>query len=159
MNELSAAVLVAQERKLDRLVGDMRALHGRLADGLGRIEGAELRHADDPGATNGAFLITTWPTAEMARDLVAETKRAGVTAVPHGLNNLAFEDWGLHLYDANPSLVHKRGVDRSGHPWTHPANAFAEAYGYGHGALPRADDLFDRSSLLAVPPSMSTEVW
>lgn len=157
MSELSAAMLFAQERKLDGLVADMRALHERIGGGLGRIEGARARHQEDPGGGNGAFVITTWPDAGTARTLVESTRRAGVRTGPLGLNNLTFDEWGLHLYYNNPSLVEKRGLTSRGYPWTDPANAFAEAYGYGRGTLPRADDLFARSSLLAVPPKMSLE--
>ena len=155
MSEVSAAVLCAQEAKLDALVERMRALQRRIAAGLGAIPAASLRATADPDGGNGSFVIVTWPHEAACRAIVGATRRAGVRPGPLGLNNVTFAEWGLHLYYNNVSLVAKRGTNSRGYPWTDPANAFASAYAYGKGSLPRADDLFARSHLLAVPPSLS----
>ena len=49
----------------------------------------------------------------------------------------------------------RRGLNSRGYPRRDPANAFAADYAYTRGTLPQADDLFSRSSLLAIPPSPS----
>ena len=49
----------------------------------------------------------------------------------------------------------RRGLNSRGYPRRDPANAFAADYAYTRGTLPQADDLFSRSSLLAIPPSLS----
>lgn len=157
MSELSAAVLVAQERKLDPLVEKMRSLSSKLYRGLGRIAGVTPRSRPDPDGDNGAFVLLTWPDAQTNEAMVAATRAAGVATGPHGLNNLTFGEWGLHLYYNNASLVHRRGTNSRGYPWSDPANAFAAEYRYDRGTLRQADELFARSSLLAVPPAMSEE--
>ncbi len=157
MSELTAAVLSAQEAKLDALVRRMRALQRRIAAGLGAIAGARLRRAPDPEGGNGSFVIVTWPDEASCHAVVEATRRAGVRTGPQGLNNVTFAEWGLHLYYHNLSLVAKRGTNARGYPWADPANAFAQDYEYGKGSLPQADDLFARSSLLAVPPSLSED--
>ena len=65
------------------------------------------------------------------------------------------DEWGLHLYYNDESLVSRRGLNSRGYPRRDPANAFAADYAYTRGTLPQADDLFSRSSLLAIPPSLS----
>jgi dTDP-4-amino-4,6-dideoxygalactose transaminase len=157
MGELAAGVMLAQEKKLDALVARLRSRSRRLEQGLARIEAARLRRTTDPDGGNGSFVIITWPDARTCEAMVRATRDAGVRTGEHGLNNLTFREWGLHLYSNNASLVHKRGVNARGYPWTDPANGFAADYDYGPGLLPTADDLFSRSSLLAVPPALEDD--
>lgn len=88
--------------------------------------------------------------------MVDATREAGVRTGPEGMNNVAMSNWGLHLYYNNVSLTNKRGVNSAGRPWTDPLNSFAADYHYDRGTLPQADDLFSRTSLLEVPPIMTT---
>lgn len=155
MGELAAGVVLAQERKLDALVSQMRRLKHRIEDGLSSITDLRLRRAPDPAGGNGSFTIPIWPDQETCGTVVQATREAGVRTGAHGLNNLTLEEWGLHLYYNNESLVNRRGMNSRGYPWRDPANAFATDYGYTRGTLPQADDLFSRSSLLAIPPSLS----
>ncbi|GAB4411968.1 MAG: DegT/DnrJ/EryC1/StrS family aminotransferase [Anaerolineae bacterium] len=158
MSELTAAMATVQVRKLDTIVSAMRRLSRRLYAGLAGIGGARPRQLVDPNGDSGAFVLLIWPDAETCRRMVAATQEAGVRTGPKGINNVVVGDsWGLHLYYNNVSLVHRRGVNASGYPWTHPANTFAASYGYGKGALPHADDLFVRTSLLEVPPILSED--
>jgi len=155
MGELAAGVVLAQERKLDALVNQMRRLKRRIEDGLSSITDLRVRRAPDPEGNNGSFTILIWPDQLACRAIVQATREAGVRTGEHGLNNLTLEEWGLHLYYNNESLVNRRGMNSRGYPWRDPANAFAADYAYTRGTLPQADDLFSRSSLLAIPPSLS----
>ena len=62
--------------------------------------------------------------------------------------------WGLHIYYNIPSLVHKTGVDSGRFPWNLSENRDSRLQ-YGRGTCPRADELFDRSVLLAIPSNLS----
>ena len=157
MGELCAGVMLAQVKKLDALVAKLRSLNQRLTDGLARIRAAQPRRSTDPAGGNGSFVIVTWPDEATCTEMVRATRLVGVTTGQDGLNNLTFEEWGLHLNYNNASLVHKRGVNSAGYPWADPANDFARDYAYGPGTLPVADDLFARSSILAVPPALSDD--
>ena len=157
MGELGAAVLCVQEKKLDGLVGRMRSAKRRLIEGLTGIGGVTPRRVPDPEGDGGAFALLTWPDAETCRRMVEATRAAGVRPGPDGVSNVRLADFGLHLYANNVSLVERRGTSRSGDPWTHPLNAFARGYDYGPGALPVADDLFERSSMIATPPQLSDD--
>ena len=158
MNELTAAVLCAQERKLDRIVARMRELNHRLYAGLKGIGGLRPRRVIDPQGDSGAFALLIWPDTATCQRMVTATHEAGVRPGPQGINNVPMSSWGLHLYYNNASLVNKRGVNSAGRPWTDPANVFAADYRYDQGVLPQADDLFSRTSLLEVPPVMTTEL-
>ena len=157
MGELGAAVLCAQEPKLDGIVDRMRAAQAVLVDGIAGVGGAVPRRVPDRAGDSGAFALFVWPDTEACRRIVGATRAAGVRPGPDGASNIRLADFGLHLYANNAALVERRGTDRSGHPWTHPDNAFAQPYDYGPGALPVADDLFERTSLIAVPPSLTAE--
>ncbi|MEK7751771.1 MAG: DegT/DnrJ/EryC1/StrS aminotransferase, partial [Acidobacteriota bacterium] len=54
------------------------------------------------------------------------------------------------------SLVRQTSVNQSGFPWTLAQNADS-ARAYAKGACPVADDLFERSILLAIPSCLSEQ--
>lgn len=157
MSEISAAMLVAQERKLDRITGQMRAINHALYKGLAGIAGVRPRTVLDPDGDSGSFVLLIWPDSDTCSQMVKATHEAGVRPGPSGMNNIPMTAWGLHLYYNNVSLVEKRGLTSAGRPWTDPLNAFAQDYTYAKGALPQSDDLFSRTSLIGVPPVTTME--
>jgi 8-amino-3,8-dideoxy-alpha-D-manno-octulosonate transaminase len=84
------------------------------------------------------------------------TKAAGVRNSGDAGNTIAAH-WGIHLYYDNVALVEKRPLNSAGRPWSDPLNTFAADYTYGRGTLPQADELFDRSSILMLAPTMTDE--
>ncbi len=157
MSELTAAVLLVQETRLDAITAKMRERNHYLYKGLDGVAGLRPRRVIDPTGDSGVFVLLIWPDAETCARMVAATREAGVRPGPDGLNNITLQEWGLHLYYNNTSLVNKRGVNSSGFPWSAPANAFATGYAYDKGSLPATDALFARSSLLGIPPVMRRE--
>ncbi len=157
MSEISAAMLIAQERKLDLITSSMRRMNRALYEGLAGVADVRPRTVLDPEGDSGSFVLLIWPDAETCKQMVAATHARGVRPGPDGLNNIPMTDWGLHLYYNNESLVHKRGLTSAGRPWTDPLNEFAQDYNYAKGALPQSDDLFSRTSLIGVPPVTSQD--
>lgn len=155
MSEVSAAVLYGQVQKLDQIIGAMRARNRQLYAGLGSIPGVTRRHLLDPEGDSGPFVIITFQNAEIATQMVKKTRAAGVRSRPWGFGNIRVIDFYLHLYHHNVSLVEKRGVNSSGHPWTDTRNAFSQEIGYQKGVLPVLDDLADRSVLIPVAPVLT----
>jgi 8-amino-3,8-dideoxy-alpha-D-manno-octulosonate transaminase len=80
----------------------------------------------------------------------------GISTAPQGVTNIVMEDWGLHLYYNIPSLVYRTSNDRSGSPWNLAENKDSPVR-YERGTCPRADDLFSRSLLLAIPSCLSSQ--
>lgn len=155
MNEISAAVLVEQEKKLDAIVDGMRRANRRIRQGLSRVRGATVRRLNDADGDTGPFLMVTWPTPEACRRIVLESRLRGVDAGPLSAGNMVLADFGLHLYSGNRSLVEKTPVNKAGHPWSLPENQFAAGYDYGYGTLPKSDDLFARTQMLAIAPVLT----
>jgi 8-amino-3,8-dideoxy-alpha-D-manno-octulosonate transaminase len=150
MDELRAAVLRVQLRKLPRIVAAMRRSKYRIRAALARHARVQLRTIQDPDGDTGCFLITTYPDARRARRVNQGLRSEGIVTFPQGMTNVLMTEWGLHLYSNIVSLVKRASVDRSGFPWTLPENLGAAAR-YEKGTCPQADDLFERSILLAIP--------
>ncbi len=157
MSEVSAAMVFTQAHKLDEITSHMRARNQQLYAGLAQIPGVTPRRLIDPAGDSGPFVIVTWPSADACVAMVEATRSAGVKPGPLGLGNIRMTDWGLHLYYNNVALVEKHGVNSAGRPWSDPLNAFARDISYAKGTLPVMDDLFERSSLIPVPPILSAE--
>lgn len=157
MSEVVAAVLYGQVQKLDQIVGAMRARNRQLYAGLGQIPGVQTRRLPDPEGDSGPFVIVTFPDAGITKEMVKRTRAAGVRPGPWGFGNIRMTDFYFHVYHHNVSLVQKRGVNSSGHPWTDARNAFASDISYAAGMLPRLDDLVERSVLIPVAPVLTEQ--
>ena len=155
MSDLSAALLWAQVQKLDMITGTMRARNQRLYKGLSQIPGAKPRRLIDPAGDSGPFVLMTWPSGEICKQLVEMTRAAGVRPGPHGIGNIAMTDWHMHIYYNIVSLVEKRPVNSAGRPWSDPLNEFHQEISYAKGTLPQMDDLIERSCLITVPPALT----
>lgn len=154
MSELQAAFGLAQLSKLDRIVHAMRSAKYQIRAVISGIRGLQFRRIEDPSGDNGAFLITIYPTADIARRMAEKLKCLGIKAGPGGNLLFHFDDWGFHLYYNMPALVKKAGSSPDGFPWTHPLNK-ESVYNYDKGALPETDALFERSVIQAVPSNCS----
>lgn len=155
MDELRAAILRVQLRKLPAITAAMRASKYRIRAALARFPRVRLRTVPDPAGDTGCFLITTYPSPEAARRVNGRMRADGIVTWPQGCSNVVMTDWGMHLYYNIPSLVNKTSV-APGFPW-----GLAENQGlvpdYGKGACPAADSLFERSILLAIPSCLTRE--
>ena len=156
MSELQGAFALAQLRKLDRITGTMRSAKYRIREALAQLPGLTLRRLEDTAGDNGAFLITTYPTAEQSRAMEAKLRALGVENGPEGILLCHFRDWSFHLYFNISALVSKASTSPDGFPWTHPLNA-ESVYDYHEGALPQTDDLFSRSLIMAIPANLTSE--
>ena len=150
MSELTAAVLVGQEGKLDRITAAMRQAKWQIRERLQGIDGLSFRTIVDPAGDSGPFLITLYPDADKARRFAAALKAEGIAGPRDSMVSLALCDFGLHWYFNIPSLVRKSSNSAEGTPWNHPANAFSQEISYGHGLLPRCDDYYSRGCMLTV---------
>ena len=151
MDELRAAVLRVQLKKLPATIQHMRDSKYRIRKALARYEEVSLRRILDPAGDTGCFLITTYPDAVFAHAVNCALRAEGIVTFEQGLSNVLMTDWGLHLYYNNLSLVARRGF-----PWDLPANE-ASLRDYSKGACPVADSLFERSILIPVPSCLTQQ--
>jgi 8-amino-3,8-dideoxy-alpha-D-manno-octulosonate transaminase len=140
MDELRAAVLRVQLRKLPRIVEAMRRSKYKIRRALEKFPSVALRRVIDADGDTGCFLITTYRDAATAKTVQAALRAEGIATAPQGNSNILMTDWGLHLYYKNLSLFHHPGLD---------------GRHYSQGACPVADSLFERSILLPIPSCLT----
>lgn len=154
LDEMRAAVLRVQLRKLPLITAAMRRSKYRIRQALEAFPRVALRRIVDPAGDTGGFLITTYPDPETARCVNLALRDEGIVTYPQGISNVLMTDWGLHLYYNIPSLVHRSSVDRAGFPWNLAENRGLGG-NYAKGACPAADSLFERSILLPIPSCLT----
>jgi dTDP-4-amino-4,6-dideoxygalactose transaminase len=154
MDEIRAAVLRVQLRKIPAAIAAMRASKYRIRRALQAFSTIQFRSIADPQGDTGCFLITTYPSREIALDVNRALRAEGLVTWPQGVGCIPMTNWGLHLYYNNLSLTSQSSVDGRGFPWTLPANAGAPRC--EKGCCPHADALFERSILLPIPSCLSS---
>ncbi|HUY14558.1 MAG TPA: DegT/DnrJ/EryC1/StrS family aminotransferase [Terriglobia bacterium] len=154
LDELRAALLRVQLKKLPRIIEGMRHSKYRIRHALERFPQVRLRRIIDPLGDTGCFLITTCPNAEFAKTVNRALRAEGIVTSPQGLTNVVMTEWGLHLYYNIASLVNQTSVDGRGFPWKLAENAGSQ-YSYGKGTCPVADSLFECSIILAIPSCLT----
>ena len=150
MSELTSAVLLAQLKKLDKIVEAMRRSKWSIRRRLEDIPGLEFREIVDQDGDSGPFLITIFPDPETCLKFTEALVAEGIKGEKGSTVCLPMKDWGFHWYFYNPSLLLKTSNSKDGFPWSHPANEFAKEYDYRHGTLPTCDDLAARSAILSI---------
>jgi len=149
MDELRAAVLRVQLRKLPAITAAMRGSKYRLREVFAEFPQVALRRVLDPAGDTGCFLLATFAEPAVAVRVNEALRAEGIVTFPQGLSDILMTQWGLHLYSNNRSLAAKRGF-----PWNLQENA-GLARNYEKGACPFADSLFERTLLLAVPSCLA----
>ncbi len=155
MDEMRAAVLRVQLRKLPVITGAMGRSKRRIRQALERFKCVQLRRLQDPAGDTGCFLLTTYADADTAVKVRDALRAEGIVPAAGGVSEIVMTQWGFHLYYNCVNLVQKTSVDKGGYPWTHPANQ-GSARDYSKGACPVADSLFERTVLLAIPSCLSS---
>ncbi len=156
LDEMRAAILRVQLRKLPRIIERMHGSKYRIRERLEGLPQVGLRRIIDPAGDTGCFLLTTFPTAETAREVNRALRAEGIVTFPQGMSNVVMTEWGLHIYYNIPSLVQKTSIDKAGFPWGLAENRESSTE-YGKGTCPQADSLFERTILLAVPSCLTTQ--
>jgi dTDP-4-amino-4,6-dideoxygalactose transaminase len=154
LDEMRAAMLRVQLRKLPRIIEHMRSSKYRIRKGLEALKEIRLRRIIDEAGDTGCFLLTTFPAANMAREVNRALRAEGIITFPQGVNNVVMTEWGLHIYYNIPSLVLKTSIGKGNFPWGLAENRGSHAE-YGKGTCPQADSLFERTILIAIPSCLS----
>jgi dTDP-4-amino-4,6-dideoxygalactose transaminase len=154
LDEMRGAVLRVQLKKLSKIIAHMRRSKYRIRRALEAFPQIRLRRMVDPEGDTGPFLILTLKSAEEAKRINLALRAEGIATSPHGVNNVVMTDWGLHIYSNIVSLVNQTSIDGRGFPWKLRENCDSKPQ-YSKGTCPVADDLFERSILLAIPSCLS----
>ena len=155
IDELRAAILRVQLKKLPQIISHMRESKRRIRQALAEFPQVRLRRLTDPDGDTGCFLILTLKSAEEAKWVNQALRAEGIKPNSQGTSNIVMNDWGLHIYFNNVSLVNKTSVDAKGFPWKLAENQGSDPH-YEKGTCPVADSLFECSILLTIPSCLTT---
>jgi len=137
MTELTAAVLLAQLRRLDDILDRLRANKRRFKDAIADLPGLEFREVTDRDGECATLLTVLFPSEEAARG-TAEMLGTKVVA-----------DSGWHVYSNMEQILCKRTITSEGCPFTCPLYRGGEVR-YEKGMLPQTDSILSRAVNISI---------
>jgi dTDP-4-amino-4,6-dideoxygalactose transaminase len=136
MNELTGAVLLAQFRKIDRILQRLRYLKTRFKDQIKDTPGVTFRKLNDAAGECNTLLTVMFPSRGMAQSVAS---KLGTTTVSMS---------GWHVYNNMEQILGKRMPTDHGCPFQ--CSSYPCAQEYQKGMLPRTDQLLERTINLSV---------
>lgn len=136
MNELTAAVLIAQYRRLDLILERLRQVKKRLKARLAAVPGVAFRRINDEAGECATLLTVLLPSREIA-DRVAGA--LGTTTVSSS---------GWHVYSNMEQILGRKTVAGRGCPFD--CASYPCRQEYRRGMLPQTDALLARAINLSV---------
>ncbi len=136
MTELNAAVLLAQFRKLDRIIRRLRTLKARFKEQIKDVKGLEFRRLNDPDGDCGTILTVFLPDKKSA-DAVAE--KLNTTTVSHS---------GWHVYNNMENILNMHTINPRNNPLKN--QHYKGKAEYRKGMLPQTDRLLERAINISV---------
>jgi 8-amino-3,8-dideoxy-alpha-D-manno-octulosonate transaminase len=143
MSEFTAAVLLAQLRKLDRIVAAVRASAKRVYAGLHDLPGVVFRQRPDPVGDLGSSVYLCFRNKPERDRFLAGMAAENVPAQP---------PTGSVLLPTQPYIEQKRTI----HPaWPSFQSARGKSIRYGEACCPRSADILARFAGVALDPKYS----
>ena len=137
--EMQAAILVAQLRKLPRIVGHLRTNKHRYKELISELPGIQFRELTDPDGDLATMLTVIMPSEEIAR------------AIANDLGTKVAADAGWHVYNNMEQILEQRTVTPVKCPFScSPYTDNGGTMRYWKGMLPRTDALFARSINISI---------
>lgn len=134
MTELTAAVLLAQLRRLPFILESLRGNKRLLKERLATVPGLRFRQLPDPDGELATILTVFLPTEAIARKVAAE------------LGTKVVAESGWHVYTNMEHILEQRTATPEGCPFHCPIyESRGGAERYRKGMLPRTDDLVSRA--------------
>jgi len=140
MNEFTGGVLLAQIRKLDTIIGDVRRNARRVYAGVKDMPGVKLRHLPDPAGELGTGIFLEFPSKELRDRYSAAMRAEGVpVAAPAG----------SVILPVVPEIEQKVTVTPR---WPSFASERGQSIRYGKGCCPRTIDILSRFAGVMMSP-------
>lgn len=140
MNEFSGGVLLAQVRKLDRIIGGVRGNAQRVYEGVRDLPGIRFRQLPDPEGELGTGVFIDFGTKERRDRFAALMKAENVPSSPPS---------GSAILPIQPYIQQKTTV----HPaWPTFTSARGKAIEYGPRSCPRTIDVLGRFGGVLMDP-------
>ncbi len=145
MSEFTAAVLRAQLRKLDRIVGDFRDKTERVTAGIADLPSVQFRKKNDPeGALGNWVFIRT--SGKQQRDPFIKAMRA---------ENIHAEPMGGSVILPTVPHIEKKETLQAG--WPSFSTPEGKAIRYGAEACPRTIDIWNRYVGIPMDPKFTDQ--
>lgn len=143
MNEFTGGVLLAQTRKLDRIINAVRANAGRVYDGVRDLAGIQFRRRYDARGELGTGVFMDFGNKARRDRFLAAMKAENVPAGAPG---------GSVILPAQPHIMAKRTL----HPaWPVFLTERGKAIRYGPEICPRTIDILGRFGGVSMDPKFS----
>ncbi len=136
MNEITAAVLVAQFRRLGAILSRLKEVKTAFKARIQDIPGLQFRRINDP-AGECFTLLTVFLPDKASADAVA--KKLNTTTVSHS---------GWHVYNNMEQILGKKMITPQGCPFN--CACYPDHVRYEKGMLPRTDRLLERAINLSI---------
>jgi 8-amino-3,8-dideoxy-alpha-D-manno-octulosonate transaminase len=145
MSELAGGVMLAQLRKLDRIIAAVRANAQLVYDGLRDLPGIRWRRRPDPEGDLAAPVFFAFATKAQRDRFLEAMKAENVPAVAPG---------GSAVLPVQPYIENKVAHHPAWPTWTTPRG---KAIRYGAASCPRTLDILGRYAGVAVGPKYSRQ--
>jgi 8-amino-3,8-dideoxy-alpha-D-manno-octulosonate transaminase len=143
MNEFTGGVLLAQIRKLDTIIGAVRANAGRVYDGVRDLPGVRFRRLPDPAGEIGTGVFIGFRTSDQRERYAAAMKAENVPVASPG---------GSVVLPAVPEIEKKVTITPA---WPSFNSARGKSIRYGKESCPRTIDILGRFAGLMIGPKYS----
>ncbi len=140
MNEFTGGVLLAQLRKLDTIIGDVRRNARRVYGGLHDLPGAHMRHLPDPQGELGTGIFLGFRTKEDRQRYADAMKAEGVPVSSPG---------GSVILPIVPEIEQKVTVTPR---WPSFSSDRGKSIRYGRECCPRTIDILSRFAGVMMNP-------
>jgi 8-amino-3,8-dideoxy-alpha-D-manno-octulosonate transaminase len=140
MNEFTGGVLLAQVRKLDTIIGNVRRNARRVYDGIHDLPGVRLRKLPDPAGELGTGVFLEFRTATDRQRFSAAMKAEGVPVSPPA---------GSVILPTVPEIEQKVTVTPR---WPSFASERGQSIRYGKECCPRTIDILSRFAGVMMGP-------
>jgi len=143
MSEFTGGVLLAQLRKLDRIVADVRAAARRVYEGIRDLGGLELRRIPDPEGEIGSSVFLKFRGKGERDRFVRAMDGENIPAGPPG---------GSVVLPIQPHIERKVTV----HPaWPSFASERGRSIRYGAACCPRTSEILARFAGVSLDPKFT----
>ncbi len=145
MSEFTAAVLRAQLRKLDRILGDYRDKAARVTAGLAGLPGIQFRKKNDPNAGLGNWVFIRTAGKDPRDRFIRAMRAENVEASPMG---------GSVILPIEPHIERKQTLQPD---WPSFSTPQGQAIRYGAASCPRTIDVWNRYVGIPMDPKYSDQ--
>jgi len=143
MNEFTGGVLLAQTRKLDKIVGAVRANAAAVYEGIRDLKGIQFRRRFDPAGEIGTGVFIDFGTNKRRDQFITKMRAENVPAAGPG---------GSVVLPTQPHIIAKRTV----HPaWPSFTSDRGRAIKYGPETCPRTLDILGRFGGVLMDPKFT----